>query len=490
MSLVNYRFGMSVCILFFMSLVISGPAWAQWENPSVDTITNTQIRKETVLQSLDLDSLGMVHLTWKQQSTPGWRIFYSTNSPGGSWTTPEEVGDSAQPSFAPALALRPGTDDPKILLEQSEEIIYAYLANSAWQRQPITNNAQLDCDPTIAVDASGTVHAAWITDDPGSGQYKIAYALGDTLGWDIQTLSGSNLGPFGTGASPFIAVSAEGNAHIVYRGGDYGDYHIHHAWNDTPGDTIWNYEMFYSGNVNDFSAMIVIEENGDCHLALSGNDGWGFPGRVFYFHKPDGQPWQQYELASGSGSAAEPSLSVDESGTPHIVWMETSGNFYTGNIFYSGRDTAGIWATSLVIGSDFFLPSFDIDQQGYGHVACFTGGNTAIYDIYHVKSSGVLTGVDEITKSLVTEPARSFLWSFPNPVRDHAAITYYTPVSSHVALSVYDSQGQEVEMLVDEFNRAGTHTVLWRVAGLSSGVYFYRLIAGTYERTRKCVVLK
>ena len=484
---------MKMLFLILISVQIPSLVYAQWQNPTIDTITNTQIRKQTNLQSLCIDDSDMVHLVWKHQRTPGWRIFYCTNSPGGTWSTPQEVADSMEANFDPAIAWWSQGRGPLVVYEQDSEIYSGYLSGGLWQMQPVTINAQFDRSPTIAIDGTELPHAAWITVDTATAQYKIAYATGYLVGpnisWSIQTLVGSELGPYGSGASPFIAVTHEGIAHIVYRGGDYGNYHIHHAWNEAQGGIDWEYEILYSGNVNDFSASMVIEEDGDLHCAMSGNDGWGFPGRVYYFHKPSGQTWQQYELASLAYSAVEPSLSIDGNGTPHIVWMETSGNFYTGNIYYSGRDSPGGWRVSSVIGGDHFVPSFHIDQQGYGHVACHTGGNTTLYDIYHVKSSRVLTGVGEFGGPIDGSASGYVLLSYPNPVRTHVEVLYNTMVPAHVSLKVYNSVGQEVACLVDEYRSAGGHRTVWRPQKLSAGIYFLALRAGSCEYSRKCILL-
>ena len=481
--------------IIYVLLILTGAAeraLAQWTNPVIDTITSTQIRKETMPQSLCIDDGGMLHLVWKQQITGGWRIFYGTNSPAGSWGIPQEVADSLQPAFDPAIAWWSAAGIPFVVYEQDSEIYAALLSGSNWQSEPVTSNGQSDRSPTIAIDG-GLPHVAWITEDSSTGQYKIAYAMGYLVGpnisWSVQTLMGSDLGPYGSGASPFIAVSTPGIAHIVYRGGDYGNYHIHHAWNNAPGDTNWNYEILYSGNANDFSAALVIAQNGDCHLAGGGNDGWGFPGRVYYFHKPYGQPWQQYELASGSYSAVEPSLIIDADDSPHIVWMETSGNFYTGNIHYSGRDSAGTWQTVYVIGADHFVPSFQIDQDGYGHVACHTGGNTSIYDIFHVQSSEVLTAIEELKNPFETSGTTCMLYIYPNPSRTQAEIVYSNTFPAYVVLKVFSDAGAEIATLVDEFRPPGIHNIIWQPQHLSAGVYFVRLSIGGLERTSKCIVL-
>lgn len=483
---------MRLSCLILISLQIPTLLFGQWEDPVIDTITNTQIRKETTLQSLCIDDSDMVHLVWKHQVTGGWRIYYRTNSPAGNWGTVQEVGDSTQVAFEPAMAWSSEIGIPFVVYVQNSEIYVAYPSGGIWEAGPITSSSQQDVAPTIAVDGWGLPHAAWITEDSVTGDYKIGYAMshmvGPNLVWEVQTLVGSELGPYGLGASPFIAVTAEGLAHVVYRGGDYGNYHIHHAWIDTLGGE-WNYEILYSGNINDFSATMVIGVDGDIYLAVHGNDGWGFPGRVYYFHKPYGQAWEPYELASLTHSAVQPSLDVDASGAPHIVWMETSGSFYTGNIYYSGKDSTGAWQVSQVIGGDHFFPSFQIDQEGYGHVACHTGGNTSVYDIYHVKSSGVLTGIEEFEDPAMKCASGYMLHVYPNPARTYAEISYRITKPGHVRIKICNSVGQEIVELVNETRACGAHSVVWRVEGLSTGVYFFHLEANGSEKTTKCVLL-
>jgi hypothetical protein len=69
-------------------------------------------------------------------------------------------------------------------------------------------------------------------------------------------------------------------------------------------------------------------------------------------------------------------------------------------------------------------------------------------------------------------------------------IKYELPRSSVVRLSVYDILGREVTVLVDERRDAGVHEVTFDAAGLSSGVYFYRLQAGDFGQSRRLVLLK
>ena len=85
--------------------------------------------------------------------------------------------------------------------------------------------------------------------------------------------------------------------------------------------------------------------------------------------------------------------------------------------------------------------------------------------------------------------------NFPNPFNPVTTIEYTLPEQTAVRLSIYDAQGALVVNLENRVREAGTHTASWDGrdgAGnsVSSGVYFYRLTAGTRTIMRKAVLLK
>ncbi len=69
-------------------------------------------------------------------------------------------------------------------------------------------------------------------------------------------------------------------------------------------------------------------------------------------------------------------------------------------------------------------------------------------------------------------------------------INYHLPVNSLVTLKVYDELGRLVKTLVEDRQTAGAHSVTFNASNLSSGVYFYRLTAGSYVETKKLMLLK
>ncbi|HGY57118.1 MAG TPA: T9SS type A sorting domain-containing protein [Caldithrix abyssi] len=80
--------------------------------------------------------------------------------------------------------------------------------------------------------------------------------------------------------------------------------------------------------------------------------------------------------------------------------------------------------------------------------------------------------------------------NYPNPFNPTTAISYRLSAVNDVELTVYNVLGQKIRTLVNEKQPAGKYTVKFNADHLSSGVYFYRLKAGTYVSQRKMLLLR
>ena len=85
--------------------------------------------------------------------------------------------------------------------------------------------------------------------------------------------------------------------------------------------------------------------------------------------------------------------------------------------------------------------------------------------------------------------------NFPNPFNPSTEILFTLPTRAHATLTVFNLLGEEVRVLTDEMLPAGEHRVIWdgsdkRGNHVASGVYFYRLTAGSSSQTKKMVLLK
>ncbi|MDF1612208.1 family 10 glycosylhydrolase [Stygiobacter electus] len=82
--------------------------------------------------------------------------------------------------------------------------------------------------------------------------------------------------------------------------------------------------------------------------------------------------------------------------------------------------------------------------------------------------------------------------NYPNPFNPTTTISYQIPKECEVKLSIYDLLGKEVAVIVNEFQKPGIYNIEFRTQNseLSSGVYFYRLQAGSFVSTKKFVIMK
>ncbi len=80
--------------------------------------------------------------------------------------------------------------------------------------------------------------------------------------------------------------------------------------------------------------------------------------------------------------------------------------------------------------------------------------------------------------------------NYPNPFNPSTVIKFTVDSRQFTVLKVYNLLGQEVATLIEEMKEPGSYQVEWNAAEQPSGMYFYRLSAGTYRETNKMLLLK
>ena len=106
----------------------------------------------------------------------------------------------------------------------------------------------------------------------------------------------------------------------------------------------------------------------------------------------------------------------------------------------------------------------------------------------HTLASATLTGVSGYSSELVK--GFRLYQNYPNPFNPTTQIKYQIPNTIQVSLKVYDVLGREVITLVDEVKPRGDYELQWNAGRMVTGVYFYRLIAGSSIVTKKLLLLK
>jgi hypothetical protein len=190
-----------------------------------------------------------------------------------------------------------------------------------------------------------------------------------------------------------------------------------------------------------------------------------------------------YDAITGPLNSSPPGWIIENFDTtmtsissPNPLWLVAQ--------FASGQSGPGIANDSS---NSNFNSYWTSDLSGWN---LSTSGN---WQMRIVHSTSV--GVEENEVSPNTIPHLVLHQTRPNPITSSAEILYQVPVKGEVSLTVYDISGSLVKTLASGIVDAGEHRVTWdgkdaRGKETSSGLYFYRLIAGDLTSTRKLVLLR
>ncbi len=216
---------------------------------------------------------------------------------------------------------------------------------------------------------------------------------------------------------------------------------------------------------------------------------------------------------TGSGYLFSPSA------TTGTIASVDGGEWYTAASSVSDVTTSGIAAAGEY---EIFFYAYPNGNGGM-EVAAVIEGDNFLYEVAATDASGSMTsfnslvfGVNNATttsltleevyidKMLVSElpavsneidgdgiPERFALkQNYPNPFNPSTNIAFDLPETSEVTLSVYNMLGQKVMTLVNGRLNAGAHQVKFDASSLASGMYVYRIEAGSFVSTKKMMLIK
>ncbi len=195
------------------------------------------------------------------------------------------------------------------------------------------------------------------------------------------------------------------------------------------------------------------------------------------------------------------------------------GAFSADGVVYSTKDGGATWSHQYFVGSGMLFDVGFLDSvQGWisgvsGRIWHTTDGGASwsfeqtpvsvnlrkisvLRDnnlVYVIGDSSTLLRADVTTSVEVRSsniPSSVILYqSYPDPFNNSTQISYTLAKTSNVTLKVYDILGRELATLVQGRQAPGEHSVTWN-ADVSSGVYFYRLVAGEFVETKKMVLMR
>ncbi|MGB2697593.1 MAG: S8 family serine peptidase [Candidatus Zixiibacteriota bacterium] len=128
---------------------------------------------------------------------------------------------------------------------------------------------------------------------------------------------------------------------------------------------------------------------------------------------------------------------------------------------------------------------------------CFQVDSLKKVDYYWEDTKGVTYNCIGPNGKLVAGIVSEFSVSqnYPNPFNPMTEFSISLPQETHVNLVVYNVMGQKVKTLVNDHMSAGTHSITWDGTNengnvVSSGIYFYKVVAGDIMTTKKMILMK
>ena len=271
---------------------------------------------------------------------------------------------------------------------------------------------------------------------------------------------------------------------------------------NTGNGFIYMSAVFSGIDIGDWSAPVLIDMDDDNDLDIvAGNEN----GNLFYFENtgiPDSVSWLQIPGFFGSidvGTNCVPAAGdLDQDGDMDIV----TGDLF-GEVQYF-RNDGGIWIevpeiVSGVIGGQNTAPALgDLDNDG--DLDLTLGNYSGTFNYFQNNIPALYL---ESTKRILLKEHELFQ-NYPNPFNPVTVISWQLARlagaagqagGNDVELKIFNLLGQQIRILINERQEAGSHTVVWDgrdEAGnpVSSGIYLYQIHTGKSMSIRKMILLK
>jgi hypothetical protein len=189
------------------------------------------------------------------------------------------------------------------------------------------------------------------------------------------------------------------------------------------------------------------------------------------------------------------SIASDGDGGALICWQDNrNGNtdLYVQKVY---REGTIMWTENGVAVSTAPLSQITQticdDGNGGAIIAWSDARHGAFLYIYGqgVDSEGNLGGTTSVDEEVLTNDFK-LSQNYPNPFNPGTSIQYAISGRQFVSLKVYDVLGKEIARLVDEYRSEGNYEVTFDASNLASGIYFYKLQAGSFNESKKMILMK
>jgi uncharacterized delta-60 repeat protein len=355
-----------------------------------------------------------------------------------------------------------------------------------------------DYATALAVDASGNVYVTGWSD--GSGTYRdyatVKYNSSGTELWVARYNGPGNSDDYATA----LAIDASGNVYVTGESvgsGTSRDYAT--VKYNSSGTELWVARYNGPGNSHDSATALAVDESGNVYVTgESVGSGTSRDYATVKYNSSGTELWVARYNGPGNSDDYATALAIDASGNVYVTGGSEGSGTYSdfATVKYNSSGTEQWVARYNGPGNKYDrATALAVDESGNVYVTgYYLSGDWGKYTT--IKYTQITTSIGEIGTNVPDKFALE--QNYPNPFNPTTTIRFSIPQSSYVTLKIYDLLGQEIETLVNENLPAGQYKSEWNAAGYSSGVYFYRLLAGPvsggqadgFAEVRKLILLK
>ena len=232
---------------------------------------------------------------------------------------------------------------------------------------------------------------------------------------------------------------------------------------------------------------------------------------LYRFRPLNGQAVNNGYLIGGYTRNYKPGLVlIDKSG--NLIWVKEFQ--YGPGIPYDGGETRNCWESryndgyivvlideNLIVSCNTLVIKIDYDGEIQWQQEAAGSSNDAVYlengsivcvgrnqqSITSLNVFSTYVKIDTELNEPIIPASINLFQNYPNPFNSSTCLSYQIPQDCQVRLSVFNLLGQEVDVLVNEFQRANEYVVKWQPKNLCSGIYIYQLFIESedFKRTLK-----
>jgi len=201
-------------------------------------------------------------------------------------------------------------------------------------------------------------------------------------------------------------------------------------------------------------------------------------------YKLNGGQGDQWVICNTGGGNGYEMARINEIYDDVVLGVSTKVMWISYFLAADSTDTTG-----LDRGGDLLAKGFGLlGRQGEGWPGIFLKG-AVINGILYGDTTNIVVGVRE--QNQFNQPENFGLYqNYPNPFNPSTIIKYTIGTQQFVTLKIYDVLGNEVAVLVNENESAGSYSVEFYADNFPSGIYFYTLTSGSFTASKKLMLLK